>query len=205
MPALRAERTRLLVSALANALLTLASVGFTLLALECGARVLFPEPAPTGLAALGLADLSKPGMSGSFLSVPFRTNTYGFRGPDYTARPERGTFRIAITGDSVTMGWGVPEESAYPALLESLLNRESERRVEVQNLGLAGVNAHEAMERLELANRVYSPQLLVYGFTVNDIEGKFYRSPQLKSQLRLIHRIQRWKESPWVLLWLFGP
>lgn len=191
----------------ANLLLSAAAVVLLLLALEIVARIVFPDPKPSaGLAPLSLADLSRPNLSGSFLSLPYRTNTESFRGPDYPPLPGEGVFRIAVTGDSLTMGWGVAEQHAYPAVLETLLNTSGDgRRYEVQNLGLAGINAHEAMERLERAIRAYSPQLLVYGFTINDILGEFYKWVKPGAQLKLMARVERWKQTPSRLLWLVGP
>jgi lysophospholipase L1-like esterase len=191
----------------ANLLLGAAAVVLLLLALEIVARIVFPDPKPpAGLAPLSIADLSRPNLNGSFLSLPYRTNTESFRGPDYPPLPGEGVFRIAVTGDSVTMGWGVAEQHAYAAVLETLLNTSGDGlRYEVQNLGLAGINAHEAMERLERAIRAYSPQLLVYGFTINDIFGEFYKQVKPGAQFRLMARVARWEQTSSRLLWLIGP
>jgi lysophospholipase L1-like esterase len=64
----------------------------------------------------------------------------------------------------------------YSALLEQSINAGPEgRRVEVVNAGLSGANIDRAMDRLELANGAYRADLLIYGFTINDIEGEWYR------------------------------
>ena len=39
------------------------------------------------------------------------------------------------------------------------------------NLGLAGVNAGFSTKRLERFSAIYQPDLIIYGFTLNDIEG----------------------------------
>ena len=54
-----------------------------------------------------------------------------------------GEDRIVVGGDSVTMGAGVWERQAYPALLEARLNERAEGiRYEVLNLG-RGEGGHE--------------------------------------------------------------
>lgn len=51
-----------------------------------------------------------------------RTNAHGFRGAPWPASPPGSDpvpDRVLIVGDSQVMGWGVPEESAFPALLHA--------------------------------------------------------------------------------------
>jgi lysophospholipase L1-like esterase len=74
------------------------------------------------------------------------------------------------------MGSGVTEEHAYSAVLERRLNEQEPGRFEVINVGLDGVNAPVAMDRLKDVVRHYRPRLLVYGYTINDVEGKHYRA-----------------------------
>ena len=81
-------------------------------------------------------------------------------------------FRIAIVGDSITMGSRVREEQAYPALLESWLNlRFDTPKFEVLNLGIAEFGA----TRLAKVGMPFDPDLIVYGFTENDLQGVHYR------------------------------
>lgn len=124
-------------------------------------------------------EMGLPNVEGIHNGVYFRTNSQGMRGPEYAAEAAPGVFRIAVTGDSVTMGSGVDENDAYPKQLEALLNaRGGERRYEVINVGLAGINTRVAVQRLRVATKAYDPQLFVYGFTINDIEGKRYHGNQ---------------------------
>jgi lysophospholipase L1-like esterase len=84
-------------------------------------------------------------------------------------------FRIVVAGDSVTMGSGVLEEEAYPARLETELNAtKGPMRFEVLNLGLAGLNFPTIVSRLEAIGLRFHPDLIVYGWTLNDIEGDAY-------------------------------
>lgn len=51
-----------------------------------------------------------------------RTNAHGFRGPQWPAPPPGAApvpGRVLVVGDSQVMGWGVPEESTFSALLDA--------------------------------------------------------------------------------------
>ena len=132
----------------------------------------------------GTLPLGGKNVRGVHKRVLFRSNSQGLRGPDYTAAPGPGVFRIAIGGDSVTMGEGVEESSSYSRQLEDRLNeRPGERRYEVLNVGLSGADASHVMERLTAAADHYRPHMLVYGFTVNDIEGPSYVEGERRNEL----------------------
>jgi lysophospholipase L1-like esterase len=145
-------------------------------------EVVREEPAPpAGVPVLdSVFDLARPNVRGFHKGVMHETNQWGFRGPAYAARPPAGVFRIVVVGDSVTMGEGVAQAMAYPARLEGLLNAESPgggdaRHYEVLNLGLSGLSLEHVLGRLEQIGLGLAPDLLVYGFTTNDIEGPAYR------------------------------
>lgn len=154
-----------------------------------------------------LNDVDHPNLRGVYAGLPFRTNSVGLRGPEYSPDPPDGVFRILVTGDSVTMGHGLEEEEAYPHLLEELLNeRGSGRRVQVLNAGLTGANAEFAIGRLEHMIDVYHPHLVVYGFTVNDIEGANYQAIQSpEPAAELLKRYSRFEHSRWYLLRVLWP
>jgi lysophospholipase L1-like esterase len=137
----------------------------------------YPETVETaGLPVMDVSvvELSRPNRRGKLASgALYRTNSLGVRGPEYGPVPD--VFRIVITGDSFTMGAGVSEEDAYPGRLQDLLNRgATERRYEVVNLGIVGLNAKIVARRTRRLLPRLNPQLLVYGFTVNDINGPAY-------------------------------
>lgn len=154
-----------------------------------------------------LQDLARKNVRGRFHGAFYRTNRSGFRGPDYTWWPRPGVFRIAVTGDSYTMGSGVEEEDAYPAQLEALLDAGGgEYDYEVLNLGLAGINTRVAVNRLRRIGLRYHPDLAVYGFTVNDIEGPHYEELMTRAMRReLLERYRRLYESPLYLIRVAGP
>jgi len=175
-------------------------------AMTRGAPAAFSNPYP-GLPVLeGVVDIAKPNVRGVYQGVLHRTNSEGVRGPEYSEWPAPGTFRILIAGDSVTMGWAVDEELAYPRVLEGLLEESDPlgRRYEVINLGVAGVNARFAASRIARFVELYHPHLVIYGFTLNDIEGPAYRKlpkPDRKAlSQETWRRALRFNDSPSYLL-----
>lgn len=149
--------------------------------------------------------LGQKNVRGVHKGVLVRTNSHALRGPEYTATPAPGVFRIMIGGDSVTMGEGVPEEDTYAHRLQELLDeRSSDRRYEVLNVGLSGSDARFVMERLEAAAAHYRPHLLIYGFTVNDIEGPSYVQGERSNELvKAIQQNPLARSPSWLLrlLW----
>jgi len=136
-----------------------------------------PAPEWRDLPTLeGLFEMARPGVRGLVGGALYETNSAGFRGPERTLRKPHGVFRIAVIGDSFAMGSGVTQEETYADRLErGLATAHPERRVEVLNLGLAGLAAGAIVDRLVGLGLRYDPDLVVYGYTLNDIEGPAYR------------------------------
>ncbi len=150
-------------------------------------------------------ELGRKNMRGIHKGLPFRTNSAGFRGPEVGMRPEPGVFRIVVAGDSVTMGSGVWEKQAYPALLEARLNEGAEGaegiRHEVLNLGLSGINTKWVTRRIETIGLPLQPHLIVYGYTMNDIDGPASISTVTRETARARReRLEHFASSPFRLL-----
>ena len=99
--------------------------------------------------------------------IRYSTNRQGLRGPE----PDRGGAgpRILVIGDSVTMGWGVPFDSAYPARLEAELELRG-APVTVINAGILAYGVLQYAPWLaELLPR-YAPDLVLIGYYPNDPE-----------------------------------
>jgi len=141
-----------------------------------------PEPVlPEGVSLEDLprleaiSELNEPNQRGIHNGVYYRTNSMRMRGPEISLQPEAGVLRIAVVGDSVAMGSGVPEEAAYAARIGPLLEAARPAlRVEVVNAGMSGLDAQRIMGRRDFVDRVYHPHVIVYGFTLNDIESADY-------------------------------
>ena len=148
-----------------------------------------------------LLELAGANVRGINRGALFETNRFGFRGPEPSLEKPPGVFRIVVTGDSVPMGWGVNHEDTYAARLERAL-RETGRDVEVLNVSLAGQNAQWAAGRLEGLGLRFDPDLVVYGFTLNDIEGRFYRA---RERMEEEFAPMRFRTSRFRLVQLLGP
>jgi lysophospholipase L1-like esterase len=124
----------------------------------------------------GMWDMLRPNARGLQAGALFKNNSAGFRGPERSEAKAPGTFRIAVLGDSVAMGHGVAYEDAYPSRLErALAGRTPGRRYEVLDFGVGGLNAPAVIDRLGRLALRYDPDLLVWGYELNDIEGPHYR------------------------------
>lgn len=98
-------------------------------------------------------------------------NRVGMRDREFAVTKPRGVFRIVVIGDSVTFGFACSREHAYPKQLESLLNEAAipeSPRFEVLNLGVTGYNARQIVETLRVRGLRYQPDLVIYGYVLND-------------------------------------
>jgi len=174
-------------SVLANVGLALATLALIGLAAEGTARWIWKRaasrPAPElpeewrDLPRLtGMRAMTRPNVRGIVGGVLYETNSAGFRGPERALEKAPGVFRVVVIGDSITMGTGVLYEETYAARLETALaSRFPDRTLEVLDMGLAGLNALQVVKYFGRRSSRYAPDLVVYGYTLNDIEGKKYR------------------------------
>lgn len=204
---------------IARLLLVLLSVALVLGVAEGVARVTWPErnrperrEQDDDLPKLsGLVALSQPNVRGRHVGVLYRTNSHAIRGPEIPIEAAPGVLRIAITGDSVTAGWGVEENATYARVLEQALTQNpiasapAHQRYEVLNFGMAGLNTRSAIERLEQKSQIFHPRIAVYGFTVNDIEGPAYRASDLEVDAALAKRYRKYRFAKSHLLRVLWP
>ncbi len=183
-------------------------VGARLLLASKGAPAREAPATPSTLPVLeSVFELGTPNIEGIHKGVYYRTNSAGFRGPEFDAYAAEGVFRIAAVGDSFVMGEGVLEEEAYPKVLEGLLNRRSDGgSFEVLNFGVSGANIHHVADRLENLALSFHPDLVIYGLTSNDIEVAGYKvSHTTEAIVRQRERFDRFATSPSYLLRLLWP
>jgi lysophospholipase L1-like esterase len=154
-----------------------------------------------------LFDLSKPSVRGIYKGVLHETNEMGIRGPHRTRRPGEGVVRIGVGGDSFTMGWGVEHDDTYVVRIEQQFNASSSGpRFEVLNFGLAGLNAPTAISRLVQYADLYDVDVVVYGFTRNDIEGPNFEELSFEHPpVDRMERVNRYRRSPSHLVRWVGP
>ena len=129
--------------------------------LELGARLLFARPTMhLGLEMWKYAKDVKirhpnpeighrhrPDAHAFLMGVDVRTNSFGLRDPERALEKPPNTTRIMVLGDSITFGWGCPQDATFCALLEKSLNDRPltpGRKYEVINTGVG--NSNTAME-----------------------------------------------------------
>jgi len=108
------------------------------------------------------------------------------------ARPEAGpdATRIVFLGDSITAGYGVGEEEAFPALLAGDLKRAG-YAVEVVNAGVSGDTSAGGVSRIDWVLRA-RPDVLVLELGGNDaLRGQ----PLDNTEANLRRIIQRAREA----------
>ena len=109
-------------------------------------------------------------------AVAFEFNAQGFRERRFAAK-SAGTRRIVVLGDSFTVGHGLPNALSYPRLLEVRLQRQYEHEldvdplkvsIEVLNLGRGDTDLPGILRSAKFALRQLDPDVLVYGYFLND-------------------------------------
>src|SRR5690606_36871291 len=77
--------------------------------------------------------------------------------------------KLLILGDSLTEGYGVAREEAYPAKLGELLKSEGYADVEVRSAGVSGATAASGLSRLKWALKAADkPTALILELGGND-------------------------------------
>lgn len=127
-----------------------------------GAGIYVPHPE--------LGHVLRPNMAAGDNPARIATNSLGFRDREYPPTPPAGGLRILGIGDSFTFGAG-PVEDNFLDILESSLDADGSRTVEVINLGVPAYNTRQEALHLREFGLPLSPDLVILAFFVgNDIE-----------------------------------
>lgn len=94
----------------------------------------------------------------------YRTNSLGYRGPEFAPDKPKGVYRIACVGDSCTFGMGLREEDTIARRLESTLNRafDGAARFEALNFGVVGYSTYQSTRQLEIDVARFAPDFVLY-------------------------------------------
>lgn len=84
-----------------------------------------------------------------------------------TAKADDGYFRILVLGDSLTSGYGLKQNEAYPAVLESILHRYG-YPARIINGGVSGDTMRAGLRRLPFHLRQDNPHLVIVALGAND-------------------------------------
>jgi len=124
----------------------------------------------------------RPGVEGWLVGegvVHIRINSAGFRDRERAIRKPPNTLRVAILGDSMTMGGQVAESETFSAVVERELAacpRLGGRAVEALNFGVDGYSTAQELMTLRYHAWQYAPDIVVLAvYTGNDIVNNFLR------------------------------
>lgn len=107
--------------------------------------------------------------------VPIRTNSLGLRSAEITAAKPAGAVRILALGDSVTFGWGLRAEDAYPSQLASLLaTLRPGHSFEVINAGVSGYGTWQERLWLQETGLSLQPDVVVVQAHLNDASDNLW-------------------------------
>lgn len=119
--------------------------------------------------------------------VDHLTNSWGFRGPEFSAAKQPGTIRLLFLGDSFTFGEGVHFDDTFAQgtarLLPQRLGREN-LRVESFNMGVGGYNTTEALFLLKSVGRTVRPDAVILCYVLNDAEPSLFQTDPVLGPVR---------------------
>lgn len=83
------------------------------------------------------------------------------------AVPETAPIKVLFLGDSLTEGFGVPKEAAFPALVEAKLAKESKKKVHFTAAGIGGSTSASALSRMRWHLKT-KPDVVILALGGND-------------------------------------
>ena len=122
-------------------------------------------------------------------------NTEGLRDREHTPQKRPSAWRVACLGDSVTLGWGIRPEDAWPQVLEQLA-AAADRDLDVMNVALGGWSTRQELIAYRKIARRYRPDQVLLGICLNDVaemQNNLSRPPKflaaLYSRSALVRRL----------------
>src|SRR5262245_6817134 len=156
----------------ANLALSAASITFALGLAEGMCRLFDHEPPPRPVASYITV-----WNDGEFYTVksaatgwpPWEDyNRDGMRDREHAVDKRAGLWRVMVLGDSVTLGYGLRPEQAFPQVLQDLLDARG-RAAEVFNVAFSGWSTRQERIAYERIGRKYHPDDVLVAVCLNDI------------------------------------
>ncbi|MDD5618278.1 MAG: GDSL-type esterase/lipase family protein [Candidatus Omnitrophica bacterium] len=124
----------------------------------------------------GLSHEHVPNSKAVLMGVKVEINNMGFRDDFLPETKDPNEYRILVVGSSITMGWGVPNDSLFTTLLETELNKtKGAKKYNVINSGIGNYNALLESIYLKRIAPVVKPDKVILHYYINDVE---YISPK---------------------------
>lgn len=111
----------------------------------------------------------RPNTAAHLMGVDVRIRSQGLRDREFSFRRTPGVKRVLMLGDSMVLGWGVPEQATVCKRLERRFAAEG-AHVEVINTGVGNYNSVQEAEYFLTKGFAFNPDLVVLNFFVNDAE-----------------------------------
>jgi lysophospholipase L1-like esterase len=141
-----------------------------------------------GLATEGILRLVAPGLKNTYFAPvdpdtgvgytgghPFSYNRFRMREIEFPrARPD-GERRILCLGDSITFGYGLAAESAWPKVLQRRVAAEGGGAFCINASG-TGATTHRQLEFYKEVGHTFGAELVIVGFCMNDVRRKWVKS-----------------------------
>ncbi len=121
---------------------------------------------------------------GVTLGHRFSLNRFGFREADFPVRRPEGETRILCLGDSITFGYGLTAESAWPKVLEKNLQDVSSERIFCINAAGNAATTHQALALYDQHARGFGASTVVLGFCMNDVRLNEHRNDVRRTGLQ---------------------
>ena len=121
-------------------------------------------------------------------------NADGLRDVAHPADKLEGDWRIAVLGDSVTLGAGLEAAEAFPQVLQAALDAEGQR-IEVMNVALWGWSTRQQRIAWERIARHYRPDQAILAVCLNDLaelQNNLSRPPRWLARLHERSALARW-------------
>ncbi len=152
-----------------NGLLMLVALVGSLGAAEALFRMFFCEPVGLFRQVPAMGYVMAPHYNGCHrkwggFDIRIVTNELGYR--DTTLGSSKLGLRVLALGDSVTFGWGVEAEEAYPQIVEEMLRKQlAALPVDVVNAGVWGYNTLQHLQALRQLDVSVQPDVILLGVT----------------------------------------
>ncbi len=153
-----------------------------------------------------LMDLSPLGWRPYTEWAGFVLNSRSFRTPEYSDSPPAGSYRIVTIGDSFTFdSGGVPFAEHWTTELGRLLSDESASKVDVVNLGSAGIGPQFSLRVLQLEGALLEPDLVIFSlFVGNDfLDDQLLAGVESIRPLTWQDKVVRWSTLARLLRFLY--
>ncbi len=131
-------------------------------------------------------------------------NSFGMRDREYQQPAAAGVRRIAVMGDSVTFGLGVPQEATYVRRLEGMLNRNasSGESFQLLNFGINGLSTAAELELYKIRASQFRPELVIIGYVLNDPAPPLAMLEAVSDGMRQAHEFGELAKKSQVAGWI---